>query len=284
LASQGRSRNTTRAYRYAVRRFVRFLAKPQDLECFRDVQRADLEAWRLFLSERKYSPSTVACHLHPLLGLFDWLERSGEIFLNPCHGLEIPSVPHRLMFVPTEADMLRLLDSVSGLSPVDLRDRAILEVAYASGFRRCELLALDLTSIDLEQGVIRVIGKGGRERSGLLTQAAVTALGRYLADGRPRLLLHGERDKSLWPTAKFGRRMSPGLLLVLVKDRARAIGLKLTPHGIRRAFATHLLQRGATPIHLRRLLGHISYRHLRHYLRYAPAELLATHRKSCLGQ
>lgn len=283
LNTEGRSPRTITGYRYVVVWLARFMVARRQVS-LRDVQRTDLEAWLRFLIKEGYSPVTVGCYLHPLLGLFAWLEQRGEIFLNPCRGLELPDTPRRLMPVPSEAQMLRLVNSVTGSSPVDLRDRAILEVAYATGFRCRELVSLDVDSVDLAEGVIQVIGKGAAERKGLLTQAAIAALRVYLTKGRPELIGDGPEKNALWVAPRHGRRLGTAGLRIAVKGRAKAIGLTITPHAIRRAFATHLLRHGATPLQLRRLLGHISYRSLKHYLRYAPEDLLRTHRQSRLGQ
>lgn len=283
LAAQGRSPITIRDYRFVVRRFSQFLSRDGGIAALRNVQQPHLEAWLRLLTKAKLSPVTVGCYLHPLLGLFAWLEQRGEIFLNPCSDLLLPKIPRRLMPVVSEAEMLRLMNSVRGESQVELRDRAILEVAYATGLRCRELAGLNLDSIDLAEGVVQTLGKGGTERNGLLTQAASDAVRRYLAQGRPGFVIGEATEAALWLGVNSGRRIAAPMLRRVVKKRANAIGLRLTPHGIRRAFATHLLRNGASPLQLRRLLGHISYQHLRHYLRYAPEELLATHRRSCLG-
>lgn len=283
LAAQGRSPITIQDYRLVVRVFARFAAGFREITSLHAVQRHHLAAWLQAMAKKKLNPVTVGCYLHPILGLFSWLEGRGDIFLNPGSDLIVPRITRRLLPVAGEADMLRLLRSIQGNSAGELRDQAILEVAYATGLRCRELVGLNLDSIDLKQDIVRIIGKGGTERLALLTQAARDAVARYLASGRPALIMAGVNEPALWIGARSGERIRTVELRDVVKNRARAIGLSLTPHGIRRAFATHLLRNGATPLLLRRLLGHISYRHLRHYLRYAPEDLIATHRNSCLG-
>jgi site-specific recombinase XerD len=284
LAAEGRSPLTIKDYRYVVGWFARFLKERGGPGRVRDVRTEDLVAWQQRLFREKYSPITVGCYVHPLLGLFGWLEKRGEIFLNPCHTLEMPDAPRRLMPVPSEAQMLRLVNSVNGSSPIELRDQAILEVAYSCGFRCRELVGLDLEMVNLGEGLVQVVGKGGSERKGILTQAATRALQRYLDHGRPKLCDPDRETNALWLGNRYGRRIGAASLREIVKSHAKAVGLEIVPHAIRRAFATHLLRNGATPIQLRRLLGHISYRSLKHYLRYAPEELFETHRRSCLGQ
>lgn len=283
LAAQGRSPVTIADYRLAVGLFARFLADHGGVVALHEVNGRHLEAWLRSLSRRKLSPVTIGCYLHPLLGLFAWLERQGKIFLNPGRDLLLPRITRRLLPVVGEADMLRLVHSVDGEAPEDLRDRAIIEVAYATGLRCRELVGLSIDSCNLVESMVVTVGKGGVERTALLTQAACAAVRRYLADGRPKLITTDTDDRSLWLGADSGLRITTVQLRCMVKRRAKAIGLKLTPHGIRRAFATHLLRNGASPVQLRRLLGHISYGHLRHYLRYAPEDLIAIHRNSCLG-
>lgn len=283
LAAQRRSPITIKDYRHVVRTFAQFLVGLSEIVSLCSVQQHHLEAWLRGLNKRRLSPVTIGCYLHPILGLFSWLEARGEVFLNPGSNLLLPRIPRRLLPVIGEAEMLRLVCSVNGDLPVDLRDRAILEMAYATGLRCRELVGLHLGSIDLEQAVVRIVGKGGTERLALLTRASCAAVARYLAKGRRGLIMAGVSEPALWIGVHSGERISPTALRLMVRNRAKRIGLTLTPHGIRRAFATHLLRNGATPLVLRRLLGHISYRHLRHYLRYAPADLIETHSNSLLG-
>lgn len=282
LVAQGRSPITIRDYRHVVRIFARF-AVGLEIVSLRAVQLPHLVAWQRHLTRRKLSPVTIGCYLHPILGLFSWMEERGDVFLNPGGELILPRMPRRLLPVISEADMLRLLDSIQGDTPADLRDRAILEVAYATGLRCRELVGLNLGSVDLEQGVVRTVGKGGTERVAFLTKGARDAVARYLKSGRSALTMLSFGEPALWIGVHTGERMRTAALRNAVKNRAKAVGLVLTPHGIRRAFATHLLRNGATPLALRRLLGHISYQHLRHYLRYAPEDLIETHRNSLLG-
>lgn len=244
-----------------------------------------LEAWQHALYARKLSKSSIEKRLDAPKQFYAWLEKSGEIFENPAKGLKSPIYHRPLLWTPSEAQMRTLLLSINGDGPVDLRDRALLEIAYATGFRRHELLAMNLDSLDLSQGTARIVGKGRKERIVPLTRAAIAATRLYLEKSRPILVRSGaERQVALWISSHGCRRMHMSTVVQQVRRRGLTAGVKITLHAIRRAFATHLLRGGASVAEIKELLGHASYRHIGHYLRTAPMELQAAHRKSRLSQ
>ena len=193
-------------------------------------------------------------------------------------------LPSNAVPVPSVADLRRLLAAPNAAAPFGVRDRALLETAYATGARREELVTLDATAVDLVNATVRVVGKGRRERVLPLTRPAVAWLNRYTTRARP-VLLKGKLDEpALWIDLHAGR-LSPHGLDVLVKKHAAAAKLRgVTPHTLRRACATHLLQGGAHPVFVQQLLGHATLRHLAHYLRMTIAELKATHARSKPGR
>jgi site-specific recombinase XerD len=219
-------------------------------------------------------------YLRPLAFFFHWLDRRGEILLNPAKGFLIPKERRRLHPVISEQDMARLLESVPMRDPSDLRDRAIIETAYATGMRLGELAALDVTEVDFAEGVVVVTGKGRKQRTLPLTHKAVEILRRYLETGRPALLRGPRTENALWVTTRTSGRLHAAAIRNMVSRRSCAIGLRLSPHSFRRAFATHMLRRGAGAIELQMLLGHADLSHLRHYLRYAIVDLQKTHQKA----
>lgn len=280
----GYSRRTVALYEQAVRNFDRFLAVEKRSSQIHDIDLPCLEEWRRHQLAGGCSTATVDVYVRALRRLFRWLFVNGRIFADPATQFTGVKVNIPLGLCPTEAEVRQLLDSIRGAGRIALRDRALLETAYATGVRLEELAQLDLDAITLDG--IRVLGKGGRERVVPLTTAAVEALDAYLRDGRARFRRAGknENEKGVFLSIQDGRRMSSQAIGMLIKRRAKACGLKITPHAFRRAFATHLLRGGAALVEVKDLLGHRSFRHLKHYLRFHPGDMLSTARNSNLGR
>ena len=175
------------------------------------------------------------------------------------------------------------LESVNGSGPLALRDRALLETAYASAARRSELAGLDVGSVDWANGVLRIRGKGERERIVPLTRAALLALNRYLQDARPRLGRESG-DMALFLSLRGGHRLGSAGLAGVIRRRAAAAGFDLAPHGIRRAVATYLVRRGAPIYQVKELLGHQSFRHLSRYSLPQTANVQRLLRRSRLNR
>lgn len=280
LRAGGRSSRTTTAYANAIAKAVKFWKHRHGPALVHQVRLQDLEAFRDWLVKKGLLSVTVGFYLRPLAFFFHWLDRRGEILLNPARGLVIPKERRRLYPVISEQEMARLLESVPMRDPFDLRDRAIFETAYATGMRLGELAALDVTDVDFAEGVVVVTGKGRKQRTLPLTRKAAEVLRRYLETSRPALLGGLRAESALWVTTRTPGRFHAASIRNMVLRRSGAIGLRLTPHSFRRAFATHMLRRGAGAIELQMLLGHADLSHLRHYLRYAIVDLQKTHRKA----
>lgn len=249
-----------------------------------DVTADDLLAWRRSLVTRKLAAATVDVYLRAARTWFGWLEERGALFLNPAAGLVLPKVARRLLPVPSPAEIKRWLGAPNPATPFGVRDRALLELAYATAARREELHALDVTALDLMNATVRVVGKGRKERVLPLTKPAVLWLTRYTTTARPKLLKGKLDELALWIDNR-GKRLSYMALESMMDRHARAVGLDdVTPHTMRRACATHLLQRGAHVVFVQQLLGHASLRHLAHYLRMTIMELKKTHAQSKPGQ
>jgi integrase/recombinase XerD len=259
--------------------FAGFVAKRARHRRARDVTPADLDAYQLSLINRQLSPATQENYLQTVKSFFAWQEKRGAIFTSPALQLKIPRRHQRLQKVPSETEMVRLIESVPLGRPTGQRDRALIEVAYGSGLRLRELTQLDLNSLDLEGGLIRVLGKGEKERILPLTRAAVEAVRAYLANGREQLLRGRKDEPAIWITQQWPRRLGYTGVQHAIIDRATQAGLDLSPHDLRRAFATHLLLRGVSPAVLKELLGHSTYSHLAEYLRYVPTDLIEIHRR-----
>ena len=274
LRELGRRPRTILTYEFALKNFSRYLQRRR-IRQVTSIKKRALDDWRRHLVDAGCRPATVDLFLRALRSAFTWLVQTGRLFLNPADGVAAPKVPRQMALIPSEADMRRLLDGITAHDTIGRRDRALLETAYSTGARLEELVRLDIASIDFGNGLLRLRGKGDKDRLVPLTASALATLDDYLAHGRP-LLPQGPNDEpALFLSTRGGRRLESHGIEVAVRRRAAKVGLVLTPHAIRRAFATHLLRAGACPADIRELLGHQSYRHLGHYLQFHPDEMKA---------
>jgi site-specific recombinase XerD len=298
LAARDASAHTQRAYRTAVDAYLSWLAE-RGVDWHRP-SRGDLRAYLARLGERNARRS-VAQRLAAIRSFHRYAAREGLAPGDPWGGIVTPRLPRRLPRVLEVQQVERLLAVVDDeLAAADhrdgaggeralalaLRDRAIVETAYAAGLRISELAAADLASLDLSRGTVRVLGKGRKERIGLLGRPAVAALGAYLEDGRPVLLARRADGDSDPPGEIFlNHRGGPlgvrGMRLRFDGLCTRA-GLPsgVSPHTLRHSFATHLLDGGADLRVVQELLGHESLATTQHYTHVSPARLRSAYRSA----
>ncbi len=195
---------------------------------------------------------------------FAWNSRCGRLLSNPAETLKMEKKEERLPAVPNEEEMMRLIEAPDVETAPGLRDRALMEVLYATGIRRGEAHRLDVFDADLGAGVLAIReGKGGRGRVAPLTTNACYWLERYIREARPIIASGKLKSKSrpyagnaaMW-LAVTGRRLSYQWIWALVKRYAKSAGVEATAHTFRHAFATHLLRNGADVRHIQKLLGH----------------------------
>lgn len=267
-----------------MRSFDQFLRKRKRKGQVRNVSVADLEAYRRSLIERRLSPATQGNYLQTVKSFFAWQERRGIIFASPARQFKIVRRKRALKYVPSEREVVRLIESIPLARAAGQRDCALIEVAYAAGLRLTELGQLNVDSLDLENRLVRVLGKGQKERVVPLTRAAVEAVHAYLAVGRKKLLRGRTDERALWIAWQWPTRLKRASVAHAVTRRAADAGLDISSHDLRRAFATHMLIRGISPAHLKELLGHATYSHLDEYLRYVPTDLIKIHRRCRPGR
>ena len=210
-----------------------------------------------FLNEHAHwPPRTIARRLSALRRFYQHLEREGRISSNPCDRIDAPRLGRPLPGVLTEQEVERLLAAPDIETAIGIRDRAMLEVLYATGLRVSELVGLRSEQVNLLQGVVRVIGKGGKERLVPLGEPAVAWLERMHESSRTEIL-GAKHGSALFPTAR-GRAMTRQAFWHLVKRYAARAGIArdVSPHTLRHAFATHLLDHGADLRVVQMLLGH----------------------------
>ncbi|MGI6301923.1 MAG: tyrosine-type recombinase/integrase [Verrucomicrobiota bacterium] len=281
------SPKTIATYRYPLTLFASFLAA-RAVGRVQDVCHDDLAAWRLDLVERGLADASLEVFLRAVRNLFNWMEAEGMLFDNPAAALKTPKYERKLLPVPSEAELRRLLAQPAVTTPVGIRDRAIMEVGYCCALRREELARLTLRDPDFLQRSLRVLGKGSRERMLPLGEEAFTWLRCYVDGARPALLGRNAATAALdvlWISTDGKPFGGQGISVMLKKyGREANLTVNITPHSLRRACATHMLRNGAHPVQIQMLLGHATMRHLAQYLRLTIREIREMHRKSRPGQ
>jgi integrase/recombinase XerD len=246
---------TLAAYRRDLKTFAAWLGNDRTHSLDAAVA-GDVEAYLAWRFTRHTQPRSAARYTSTLKRFYRYLLREKLIASDPTLNLDSPKLPRALPKTLTEADVERLLDSADTITPLGLRDRAMLETLYATGLRVSELVGLKLTAVNLNDGVLRVTGKGNKDRLVPLGEEAVQWLRRYISKARP-LLLEKHLSDAVFVTAR-GDGMTRQAFWYLIKRRALAAGITrpLSPHTLRHAFATHLLNHGADLRVVQMLLGH----------------------------
>ncbi|WP_434770901.1 site-specific tyrosine recombinase XerD [Pseudomonas entomophila] len=231
-------------------------------------------AWRL---DQGYKPRSTARFISGLRGFYRYLLREGHISVDPTLLVEMPQLGKPLPKSLSEADVEALLQAPDLGEPIGERDRAMLEVLYACGLRVTELVSLRLDQVNLRQGVLRVMGKGSKERLVPMGEEAVVWVERYLHGGRADLL-NGRPSDVLFPSQR-GEQMTRQTFWHRIKHHALVAGIDktLSPHTLRHAFATHLLNHGADLRVVQMLLGHSDLSTTQIYTHVAKARLQQLH-------
>ena len=246
-----------------------------------EVTEASLLDYLSVRHDQGISSRTVARLLSTLRGYFRHALELGDLTVDPTANIRSPAVGRRLPESLSEDEVERLLTAPEpSRSVVELRDRTMLEVLYAAGLRISELVGLTLSSLNQRQGVVRVTGKGSRERLVPVGEGALKWVERYLQDGRPTLL-RGHVSDVMFPSSR-GQEMSRQTFWYAVKRYATRAGIKrsVSPHSLRHAFATHLLNHGADLRAVQMMLGHADLSTTQIYTHVANErlkELHATH-------
>ena len=242
---------TVEAYRRDLTGLASWLGRP-----LASVTTEELERWVAELRAAGLSPATIARRIASLRSLFRHLVLIGTVSGNPAAELELPRRIRKLPRTLSPGEAERLIDAAAGTTPRALRDRALVELLYGAGLRVSEAVSLDRAGVDLDQRLVRTIGKGGKERVVPVGRQAVEALRRYLARGRPHL--DRRHRPELFLNAQGGPLTRAGAFLILRRLAAKA-GLepeRVHPHLLRHSFATHLLEGGADLRSVQEMLGH----------------------------
>jgi len=275
---QGLSRNTLDAYGNDLRSFANWLIQHRQ-QTLLDVDRVLIQEYLAYRHELGHSARGTARLLSSLRRMYAWLRRDNKITEDPTALIESPKLGRSLPKSLSEADVDALLAVPDTQTTMGLRDRAMLEVLYASGLRVSELVNLTIPQLNLQQGVIRVLGKGNKERLVPLGEEAVIWLEKYLHSGRPELIKEKVADELFISNRK--RAMTRQTFWYMIKRYALVAGIKtdLSPHTLRHAFATHLLNHGADLRVVQMLLGHSDLSTTQIYTHIAQQRLQELHHK-----
>lgn len=275
-ASRRLAPSTLAFYRGSVRIFSRHFPELGPLE----VQESHLSEF--FLAQKRapqISENTAGMRLRALLTVLRWAQRRGLLLINPGQDLSAPKGPRPIPPILSREQVRALLEAPLSCKRIMIRyrDRALLELFYANGMRAGEVSALNLDDLDLPGALVKIRGGKGKPRCAPLNGPSVDSLRAYLEESRPAVAEPGEQAVFLTMT---GVRMSPKNLSSQLHRYGKMLGIAdVTPHALRRALATHLLENGANIVEIKTLLGHADISSTQFYARVRPVEMLSEHRR-----
>jgi integrase/recombinase XerD len=256
---KGASANTVAAYRNDLQQLADFIGARPDSDGWKSVDRPLIQDFILDMKQRGYSESSVARKVAALRSFYGFLSAEGLVNANPTEGLTSPRIGKTLpkAISPNEVDEL-LEQPARRSTPEARRDRAMLELLYATGMRVTELVSLDMANLNLDPRApyVRCMGKGAKERTIPIHDQAVETLVDYLQEGRP-LIVRNKDEQALFVNRRGDRLTRQGFWLIL-KGYAKAANLSsaITPHTLRHSFATHMLRGGMPLRNVQEMLGH----------------------------
>jgi integrase/recombinase XerD len=274
----GLSRNTLESYRRDLRLFSAWLFADRGKTLLK-AQRMDLLDYLAYKFQRKARPRSAARLLSSLKRFYRFLLRENRVPADPTLQVESPQLPRSLPKILTEEDVDALLAAPNVETPLGLRDRSMLEALYASGLRVSELVTLQVSQLSQDMGVVRVVGKGSKERLVPVGEEALIWIRRYMDNARPEILA-GRQADALFITSR-GVSMTRQAFWYLIRRYADQAGIRkgISPHTLRHAFATHLLNHGADLRVVQMLLGHADISTTQIYTHVARERLKQLHAK-----
>jgi integrase/recombinase XerC len=281
-AERDLSPHTVAAYRSDLAQFIKWAGRAR-VVAIADVDRKLLRRYVSFLTERRLARRSIVRKASAIRSLLKWAATQGVTVANAADDLAVPKLDRPLPRVMKATEAAALCDLPPADDPVGVRDRAVIEILYGSGLRVAELCGLDLEDLDLRQRMMRVTGKGRKERRVPMTKPAHAALDTYISQARPRLLKENGRGPA--PSALFlnarGNRLGPRTVRSMLTKYSTGQGLpSVSPHTMRHSFATHLLDGGADLRVVQELLGHESLATTQIYTHVSTERLRAVYEQS----
>jgi integrase/recombinase XerC len=277
---RGLSPHTVEAYGSDLSQFRTFLEESAGTTDIADIDVLAIRSFLARLHQEGTARSSIARKLAAIRTFFRFLTREGRITRNPARLVATPRLDRKIPPRLEESEVERLLDAPDAAEPLGRRDRAMLELLYATGLRVGELVRIDLSSLDLEQRLVRVTGKGNKERIVPFGEPAAEAIRGYLPDRR-RLVALGRGTDAMFLNARGGRLTARSVRRLMERYlRATALRSGLSPHSLRHAFATHLLEHGCDLRSIQELLGHESLSTTQKYTELSTRRLLEVYEKS----
>jgi len=274
---RGASPHTLAAYRRDLAGFTAFLSRRGRV--VGAAKLGDLSEYLAELRRRGLGARSAARHVSAVRGLYRFLLAAGEIQRDPTEHLESPRPPRRLPRTLSIEDAAALVESPDLSAPEGLRDRAMLELLYASGLRASECLALRLEDLNIAAGYVMATGKGNRQRLVPVGAQALKWVERYALTSRPAFVKRG--DSGALFVNRYGRPLSRQALWMVIKRAGRRAGVRSTvsPHTLRHSFASHLLERGADLRSVQAMLGHVDIATTQIYTHLPSSAVRAMYRK-----
>lgn len=276
------SPETTRNYASDLRQFRGFLLTSRLAEAPVDAATLSIDAVRSYLQwldRKREKPSSIARKVACIRSFYRYLEQKGLVSRNPVEDLRTPKLPKHLPRVLTKDAADALMSFPNDDNIASLRDRALLETLYSTGGRVAEIVALDLGDIDMEEGLVRLQGKGRKERIIPIGKLAISALKGYHA-ALPFSAMSRKATTPVFVNQRGGRLSTRSVARIVAHYSIRLTGGSVSPHTLRHSFATHLLDEGADLRSIQEMLGHASLRTTQKYTHLATDQLLATYDKA----
>jgi integrase/recombinase XerD len=257
LVEKGLAKNTLLSYERDLKSYMRYLKSIESIDSLNNVQRVHIVHFLGFLKEQGKSAKTLARHVASVRAFHQFLLRDKATNQDPTVHIETPKLERSLPKVLSLQEVEKLLDTPNKQGHFGLRDKAMIELLYATGIRVSELINIDLEDVHLTMGFVRVIGKGDKERIVPVGRTASEAIQAYLNNGRPHFISKKHRSNALFLNNLGNRLTRQGFWKILKKLTQEAGIIKeLTPHTLRHSFATHLLENGADLRAVQEMLGH----------------------------
>ena len=271
----GASKNTLSAYRSDLKIFSKWLNNNSLI----DVDKKQIQDYFSYRKDSNISASTQSRMLTCLHSFYQFLSDKKNLKIDPTEQLDYPKLEKKLPVFLNVQEVEKLLETPSSKSLLGQRDRAMLELLYSCGLRVSELINLSYHNINLKDEFIRIHGKGNKERLLPMGEIAIDYLTKYELNSRPALLKNGQSDSYF--LSNRGRAMSRQNFFYIIKDYASKAGIDkpLSPHSLRHAFATHLVQKGADLRSVQLMLGHSDISSTQLYTHIQNAQLKAQHQK-----